>query len=344
MDLFHQNGCREIHSGIPASPHPSEEVSLFAGESQPLFDRDASIRSPERAFPPSSARGRGFLLLLLLAGGAALAPGLSILHPLPAMAQSLQGGQLLLDEARLWEYAESLFRAGEYYRAVSEYKRLIHFFPDSPAARAARLRIGEAYLHGGEAGNAIAHIDALLEAPAMKPFRGELHYLRGLGRLELGRGLPYRMREGDIELALRDFRSLPAEWPNRAAALGFVRAMEQPEEIPSKSPWLAAGFSAAIPGAGSFYVGRYAEGSLAFFVNAVFIYAALNAFEKDDDGLGAVLAVGALAFYGGAIYAAANGAHKFNDRARADYLSRKRARFGLTLQPGGLKGILEKRF
>ncbi len=133
---------------------------------------------------------------------------------------------------------------------------------------------------------------------------------------------------------------IPPQWPGRPAVDGFVQAMEEPGDVPSKSPWLAAGLSVVLPGAGSAYVGRYAEGALAFFVNAVFIYATVNAFEKDNDDLGVVLGVAALAFYGGAIYAAANGAHKFNDRARAAHLDRQRARFGIVVrhQRGGSGG------
>jgi hypothetical protein len=91
-------------------------------------------------------------------------------------------------------------------------------------------------------------------------------------------------------------------------------------------------------------VGRYAEGALAFFVNAVFIWATVEAFANDDDDVGIVLGIGALAFYAGNIYAAANGAQKHNDRARADYLERQRLRFGIVPQPDGLAGVLRLDF
>lgn len=264
--------------------------------------------------------------------------------PPPVQGQMLEGGRLALGEREVWDYAERLFGEGEYYRAITEYKRLAHFFPGGRLARAARLRIGEAYLNGGEAGAAADHFSRLLKDSAMAPYRGELFYLRGLGRLEQDAHLPYPLREGRIALALADFRAIPDNG-FRPPGLGrFVAALEEPDGVPSKSPWLAAGLSAVLPGTGSFYVGRYGEGALALTVNALFLHATWKAFRDDDDDLGAVLAVGALAFYGGAIYAAANGAHKFNSRARAAYLNRQRTRFGIVLQPRGLRGILEKRF
>ena len=250
----------------------------------------------------------------------------------------------MLSARAVWDYAEALFRDGEYYRAVSEYKRLLHFFPESAQARAARVRIGEAYLHGGEPAQGIAHLSILLAAPELAPLRPELHWLRSLGRLELEPGAPYTLRERHIAQALEDLRAIPPDWAGAQGVRGFLAALEHPQGVPGKSPWLAGGLSAVLPGSGSVYVGNYAEGALAFFVNALFISASRRAFEGDNDGLGTVLGVGAAAFYGGAIYAAANGAHRFNDQARDTYLREQRTRFGLVLQPGGLTGLLERRF
>lgn len=255
------------------------------------------------------------------------------------------GGRLVLTERGVWDYAETLFRGGEFYRAISEYKRLLHYFPDSSLERAARMRIGEAYLQGGEPGQGIAHLGVLLTLPRMAPFRPELLYLRGIGRLELKRHLPYAQRADHVRAGLNDLSAIPAGWPGRKRVAAFVRAMEAPARpLPSKSPWLAGGLSALLPGAGSAYGGRWSEGALAFFVNALFIGATVEAAREDDDDLAFVLGIGALAFYAGNIYAAVNGAYKFNDRIHAAHLEQQRVRFGLVLRPGGLGGILEKRF
>jgi tetratricopeptide (TPR) repeat protein len=250
----------------------------------------------------------------------------------------------VLTEQGVWDFAESLMAQGEYYRAISEYKRLVYFFPASPHLESARLRIGEAYLNGGEPKEAVQHFSALLRDPGMAPRRPEALFLRGIAWLELDGSKPYPLREGNVQAALTDLRAIPTEWPGRPRADGFLKAMAEPPELPSKSPGLAAAFSALLPGAGSLYVGRYEEAALAFFVNAVFIYATVNAFQHGREGLGVALGVPALAFYGGAIYAAANGAHKTNDRTRTAYLEQQRVRFGLVPQPGGFSGVIEGRF
>jgi hypothetical protein len=262
----------------------------------------------------------------------------------PATAQTVEGGRLVLSAQAVWDYAEALFGEGEYYRAVSEYKRLAHFFPESPLARAARVRIGEAELHGGEPAQAIDQFTTLLGAPELTPLQPELHYLRGLGRLEREHDAPYTLREHHIAAALEDLGAIPPDWRGAAPVQGFVQAMKDPQDVPSKSPWLAGSLSAVLPGAGSAYVGNYSEAALAFFVNALFISASIRAFHTDNPGLGTVLGAAALAFYGGSIYAAANGAHRYNDRARAAYLDEQRTRYGLVLQPGGISGLLEHKF
>ena len=256
------------------------------------------------------------------------------------LAQSLlaQDSKVVLDEGKLWNYAESLFTRGEYYRAISEYWRLLHFFPEGGREADARLRIGQALLRGSEPGEALRHLDAMAAAPALAERMDDLRYLRGLGRLEFEAGRPYPLREASIGRALDELRAIGPGWRGGAQVRGFLNAMEDPPELPEKSPGFAGTLSAVLPGSGSFYVGRYAEGSLAFFVTALFIFASVEAFEDDRDGAGLVLGSLGLAFYGGSILAAVNGAHKFNDGAKSTYLQQQRQKFGIVVQPGGLAG------
>ncbi|MDH5753351.1 MAG: hypothetical protein OEZ59_13150, partial [Deltaproteobacteria bacterium] len=272
---------------------------------------------------------------------------LFICLPGTGMAQGKNAGQLTLDEKALWGYAQALFDKGEYYRAISEYQRLLHFFPGSTLRGAAQLRIAEGYLNGREPQAAVAHLDSLLGGEEWKPIAGELLFLRAAARLEIDALRPYPLRQANISLALEDLRNIPEKWAGTVRAKGFLEALgdEAAENsLPLKSPWLAGGLSAIVPGTGSFYVGRYREGFLSLFVNALFIHAAANAWNQGREGLGAVLGTGALAFYGGNIYASVNGAHKHNDGLRAGRLDEARLRFGLSPRPGGIFGQLEAGF
>lgn len=251
--------------------------------------------------------------------------------------------QIVLTATQVWDFAESLFGQGEHYRAISEYQRLLYFFPQSERAPLARLRIGEAYLLGGEPELAVRHFSALLDR-ADPAGRDTLLYLRGMAWLERGRARPYSLGVEDIQAGLRDLRALSPDSPQGRQSAPFIKAMESSHDVPQKSPWLAGGLSAVLPGAGSVYAERYAEGALAFFVNALFIASTISAFQADQPALGAALGVFALGFYGGSIYAAVNGVHKYNDRALAAYLDEQRTRFGIVPLPGGVSAGIERSF
>ena len=279
---------------------------------------------------------RGLARGMLLAG---------LLLALPTAHPRAQGNAgLTLGEAQIWNFAETLFVQGEYYRAISEYQRLLFYFPGGVHRGAAALRIAEAQLNGGEPELAERHLSTLLGDPAWKSIVPELRFLRAVAKLEHRADQPYPLREPRVRAALEDLRTLPPDWPGTPRARSFQSAVEQGMPGDEKSPWLAAGLSAVAPGLGSVYVGRYREGLLALFVNGVFGYAAVNAWRNGREGLGTVLGTAALAFYGGAVYAAANGAHQRNDRARSRFLDGQRAQWGLVPSPEGIFAALETRF
>lgn len=260
------------------------------------------------------------------------------------LAHGAGAARLELDERQVWRYAEKLMKSREYFRAISEYRRLIHFFPESSHVPAAKVRIADAHLKGAQPGQAIAYLspDVLQSLPSAHI--GDALFVRGLAWLELEREMPYPLRRKSIGHALEDFRKIPTDWPKRDAVAKFIHALEQPPELPDKSPWLAGGLSAVIPGSGSFYVGRYAEGSLALFVNVLLIGATISSFEEDQIAVGTVLGALALAFYGGSIYSAVNGAHKFNAAANTGYLRQQRQRFGIVVGRGRIAAAFSTSF
>ncbi|MBI3994018.1 MAG: hypothetical protein HY342_12155 [Candidatus Lambdaproteobacteria bacterium] len=257
---------------------------------------------------------------------------------------SAAGAELTLGAERQWRYAESLLLAGEYFRAVSEYQRLLHFFPAAPQSPAAQLRIAQAYLRAGQPHLALEHL-ARPAVQGLGPLHaGDVRFLRALARLELERDAPYALRVPRIQDALADLRAIPPDWPRHGDVAGFVGALEAPPALPDKSPWLAGGLSAVLPGSGSVYVGRYAEGALAFFLTGLLTYTAVASFDARQPALGAVFGGLALAFYGGGIYSAVGGAHKHNDALRSAYLTQQRRRYGLVVGPGGIAAAFEVSF
>lgn len=275
------------------------------------------------------------LVLLLAASFAGLAPA--------ARAQSAEaaaGAGVVLQEESIWNYAELLLRQREYYRAVSEYKRLLYYFPKTPLANAASIRIGEAQLLGGEARQAIDHFTALLAEPLPPRMDGTVLYLRGMSWLDLEAERPYSLREPNILAGLADLRAAGPDLPYAEQVRGLLNDMDSPRALPEKSALLAGSLSAVVPGLGSVYVGNYSEAALALFANTLLAYATITAFEEEQLALAAFFGTFTLAFYTGNIYAAANGAIRHNEQVNAEYLAERRAAWGIVPREQGLSASL----
>jgi hypothetical protein len=102
------------------------------------------------------------------------------------------------------------------------------------------------------------------------------------------------------------------------------------EKLPEKNP-VYAGTLAIIPGLGHAYVSRYRDATISFLVNGLFIWAAVQAFQSDQDVLGGILTFMELGFYSGNIYSAVNAAHKHNQKVQNDFRESLKDRLDLNL-------------
>ena len=74
---------------------------------------------------------------------------LALLLLLAATAAPLRAATLPpASPAGILSFADALYGRGDYYRAITEYRRFLFFFPGDRAAPRAALRIGESYLAG----------------------------------------------------------------------------------------------------------------------------------------------------------------------------------------------------
>ena len=48
-----------------------------------------------------------------------------------------------------FDFAESLFQQGDFFRAITEYKRFIFFYPEDDLVEDSFFRIGESYFRAG---------------------------------------------------------------------------------------------------------------------------------------------------------------------------------------------------
>jgi tetratricopeptide (TPR) repeat protein len=252
-------------------------------------------------------------------------------------------------------FADHLFGDGDYYRAISEYRRFLFLTKGAgdDAPRAA-MAIGEALLRGEQwdaAGRQFDGVATRTDDLALR--RGALF---GAARAYLEDGRPelakprFRLivNDDDADATLRTQSRWLLAWghfdageldrardlfqtialaggPHAASARGVVDAIDQSGTLDAKDPLLAALLS-VVPGGGHFYLGQWATGVTALTWNALFVFAAVSAWISGDWGLAAVLTFAELGWYSGSMFGAIAGAYRHNRDAvrnwRDDVLTR----------------------
>ena len=304
---------------------------------------------------PGRTRGiipKGFLSCMQTAAMAALLL-LVLLHPTAATASPDAGASsaLVISADGQFAFAEKYFSSGEFYRAIGEYERFIHFFPDDDRLERAMHRIGMSYYRGERFADAISafrevietfgETDLAVNAYLMiseahthlnQPARAlaNLHDLVSLSNDTNVKDEAY-YRTGWIHLEMAAWDKARSYFdrigpPNRSKyRLQRLSAeLEGESTIDKKHPKLA-GFSSILPGAGYAYLGRYRDALTAFLLNGGLIYAAVTAFEDDNPALGGVVSFIGSGFYFGNIFGAVSSAHKYNRNQTVGFIERLKA-------------------
>lgn len=245
---------------------------------------------------------------------------------------------LTLESDQQLEYADSLFNLGQYMRAAEEYQRFTFFFPDHPHLRSVVFKSAEAFLLAKEADNALTIFKSLSTTEPLDELAVESYFkmaecyiamnaptqavvqLNNLITINDDPDIRDRAnyRIAWIHIDLTDWgaarQSLDRISPSGRQRYDYEQltlALSKSEAIPLKNPSLAGTLS-IVPGAGQLYCRRYEDALIAFAVNLGLIWAASDAFDNEQYGLGGLISFVGLGFYVGNIYSAVNSAHKYN--------------------------------
>lgn len=270
--------------------------------------------------------------------------------PMPALSE-----QIVIDSNDQFQFAHQTLEIGEYQRAVVEFERFIHFFPESEKVPQARYLIGLAYLKGKryEAARKVldevyeTYPDSLIAGKALLLI-GESYYAQGISE-EAGRyfkrviqeyPLPelknlayYRLGWSQMQAnrwleASETFKLVEKDSPLYPSAFDLTEMSLKGENLSYKSP-TRAGILAIIPGLGHAYTNRYKDGMVALLLNGLTIWAAVEAFDEDLYVLGGLLVALEVGWYSGGIYSAVNSAHKYNRKVREDFRRNLPDRFNI---------------
>ena len=255
-------------------------------------------------------------------------------------------------------YAEYLYSKGEFYRAITEYKRYLFHHPrDSGNANLANYRIGLCYEGAGKWELARNYLEEVLQAKAdaelchragialARTYLSEGKY--GLSRLELNEVLrknlfvesvqEARYRKGITYLYEYNWEGAKQEF-DRIDAGKYLSSIEllKPEikramQLPCKSEKFSLRLSTFIPGSGQIYSGAVLKGTISFLLNSSLAYLTYRLAE-DEDWAGAAIVFwsGLARFYSGNRSGAVRAAKVWNENLNAEAVNEMKPFFNLS--------------
>ncbi len=240
---------------------------------------------------------------------------------------------------QLLRFADSLFHTGEYFRAITEYRRFLFHHSDDGRCAMAHFSIGLAWYRGGSFAEALATFQEVAARYPNTPYGEQAWLWQGESLARQGHyvvagqfyhELMERFRGAMLEEQARyqyawtllyqrhwheaatQFRRIPPDSTLYHNAQVLADGSLEGEYLPAKSPLLAGVLSAVLPGSGQLYTTRLGDALLAFCLNGLFIAGAIEAVHHKVPIVAGILSVFEAGWYVGNIYGAVNSAHKHN--------------------------------
>jgi tetratricopeptide (TPR) repeat protein len=260
------------------------------------------------------------------------------------------------DREKQLGFAESLYSEGDYYRAITEYKRFNFIYPVDLLVEKSDFRIGECYFKAKRWSEAIDVFKPFILKYPRGSFRDNAIFMRGQAEKQLKR-YPDALSTFDEliksqSLAFSDkaryeramilveqeewlkareaFATLSEDNPLYPSTVRFSQDLERMDQIPQKSPAVAGTLAAILPGAGHLYTERPRDALVSFLLNGSFIWAAIELFRNNNYVAGGIVTFFEIGWYSGNIYSAVGSAHKFNRRVQDEFIQGLKEKSGLS--------------
>lgn len=262
----------------------------------------------------------------------------------------ITGQAAIIEAEQQFKYADMLFEKKQYLKAAEEYQRFAFFFPNHPNRRAATFKSGESFLLAKNIDAALLAFKSLSTAEPLDKLATESFFkmaecymlknapshavvqLNNLIMLSEDTAIKDRayfvmgwvhIEQTDWSAAKSTFDRISPAGRKQYELNKLDKALVGAETIPTKDPVLSGTLS-IVPGAGQLYCHRYEDAFFAFVVNVGLIWAAYDAFDNEQYGLGGLLSFVGFGFYTGNIYGAVNDAHKFNRLEKRKFIDQLR--------------------
>lgn len=215
-------------------------------------------------------------------------------------------------------FAENLQSEGDYYRAISEYKRFIYFCSDSVKSDSILYIISSLYQKMGQFENSLATLMKIKN-------RDEKKYLFELGKVYFLAG---------------DYRSAREFWNRSDTLIGWTYLREKNfrraryylgfnDNPRLKKPLYGALLSGIMPGLGRVYAGRTGDGISSFLLTAGFALSSFVYYKREQMVPSTIFGSLASLFYLGEIYGSILSVKIYNEKKTEDFIHNIEIKLGL---------------
>lgn len=250
------------------------------------------------------------------------------------------------EDERLYSFANVLMAQGDYNRAITEFLRLMYYYPDSSFRCKAAISVFYCYYYSNQFltaihwGEKIINQD-LIEVAENLQFnlmiavcyyqlenfpRSREHLAitinnnQGVTREKslLLQGITFA-KEENWEQAGQSFRQIPVDSKFSYKAREFEKLLKEGRDLKLKSLPVAGALS-VIPGLGYLYNGYPQTALSSFLVNSMFMWGTYEAFKNNNRGLGYMMGFVSTGWYLGNIYGSVMTAERQNTKMKKDIL------------------------
>lgn len=246
----------------------------------------------------------------------------------------------------LFGFAESLRADGDLDRAITEYRRLLFYYPQSQLWAATAISLLDCYALSEQHLDAAHWGQSLVDGNRDQVDTGYVKLVMGSSYFHLDNFSMARTYLGGVVSTDQDFAGQKSEmllglafaneymWteaentfagvsqdsPYAQQSRTSAALCKEGRNLSMKSPTVA-GLLAIVPGLGYLYDGYPQTAFSALTVNSLFAWGMIEAFKDDKSGLGVMLAVLSFGWYSGNIYGSVKSARRRNTKLKEDLLT-----------------------
>ena len=245
-------------------------------------------------------------------------------------------------------FANFLFERGEYYRAITEYYRILYSKKDTTQEIDLLRKIGLCYFQGEDFKGYISFLKKnrnLFQknsgySTEMDYYLGRSYYNleeypKAITNLEWRKVIPDNPYYSEFnfllaisyarifkyQIASKKIKLVKPDSPKKEIAERFDLYLKDLSEFDEKSPFFAGTLSAIIPGSGYIYSDRVGTGLTSFLINGLLIWSIRDAIKDEQYGLASAIGFFGVGWYMGNISGSVTAAEEYNAKTRNEIIN-----------------------